>query len=141
LIAFNSSARIDFQSGFSLSSTDSRFHSANNVQPGRAPIVEVIPIRRNLRLHHHGRKDVGGIAHHHAVKARPGHADDRERVAVHQNALIHDLRIRTETPLPVTEAQDRDGIRFLHLIVRRHKETASNPLNTEFWSRRSRYMG
>src|SRR6185312_10297278 len=88
----------------------SRFETPEDVEPARAAIIEIVPSGRDLRLHHHWRKDVRRLANDDAPEVGRSHAHDGERMAIDQDAVIHYARIGTEAPLPISEAEYDDWI-------------------------------
>src|ERR1051326_6854947 len=105
------------ESGLRLLCGDSRFETTEDVEPARAAIVEIVPSRRDLRLHHHRRKDIRRLPNDDAPEVGGSHADHGERMAIDQDAVVHYAGIGPEAPLPISEAEYDDGIALLHLII------------------------
>ena len=75
---------------------DARLQPAEHVHPAAAPVVDVVPVRRHLRLHHHRHADAWHVADVHAVEAGLRDADDGERLVVDRDRLPDDPRIGAE---------------------------------------------
>ena len=102
---------------FRLLRRDARLQPRHNVQPPGSPLIQIVPARRNLRLHHHGREYIRRIAHNHAPKSRRRDAHHRERMVIQTNSLIQHARIAAKAPLPVAIAQHCNGVGFGRDIV------------------------
>ena len=85
--------------------------------PSIKAIVERVPSRRQLRLHHHRHEDLHWLADFDAVEPCLRDADDRERVAVDGGRSTDDGGIGTEPRCPEGVAQHGDWIGALQAIV------------------------
>ena len=92
--------------------------SSNDIQPTRTPVIEIVPSRSDLRLHHHWSKNVGRGSKDEALKAGRRYSDDRKRMAIYQDGVVHYSGVRTESSLPISVAEHDDRIAFLRLIIR-----------------------
>src|SRR5207237_6049785 len=74
---------------------------AYNRQPSRPPLLEIIPVGRDLGLHCHGHEQCRVVTTHNAVKPGRRNTDHRERASVDRNTLVDNLGIGTKTALPI----------------------------------------
>src|SRR2546430_17081672 len=81
------------QARLSLGQAHARLKPSNDIQPARTPVIEIVPSRSNLRLHHHGSKNIRGGAQHETFEARRCNAYDGKRMAVYEDAVIHHPRV------------------------------------------------
>src|SRR5271157_5433509 len=95
---------------FGLLAAYSRLQFSDDVQPTRLVVIEILASGHDFSLHHHGHENVGSVTHDHAVKAGRRNADDRERMTVHQDALIQNSGVAAEAALPIAETQHDYGI-------------------------------
>ena len=115
------------ESGLGHLGRDTRLQTAEDLQPAIATVVQRIPGRRYLRLHHHRDKDIARATHFHALVPRLRYADYRHRIAVYQNRLLQDFGIASELPLPepVREYRDRMCSRCAIILGRDQPARAS----------------
>src|SRR5205823_2103215 len=100
---------------------DPRLEPADNVQPPRAPIIQIVPSWSDLRFHHHGTEDVWRRAYNKASESRRSDSHNRERMTIDNDAVIDYMRIGAEATLPIAIAQNRYRIFPLRLIVGLHQ--------------------
>jgi hypothetical protein len=91
---------------FRLLRRHARLQPRHDRQPAAAAVLQVVPGRRHLRLHHHRHEHVGAFADDDAVEARRRDADDRHRLAVERHAAVEDRRVAIEAPRPVAVGED-----------------------------------
>ena len=91
--------------------------AAHDRHPAAATIVEIVPGRRHLRLHHHRHDDVAVRADLDAIEPGRRYADDRHRMAIDDNGAIENRGVATETPLPEAVAEHGDGMRSRRTVV------------------------
>ena len=102
-----------------LRARDAGLQPCEDVEPPAAPVVEIVPRRGHLRLHHHRRQDVGGLADLQAREALRGHADNGEGMAVDVDRLVQDRGITAEAAHPVAVAEHGDRMAAGRLVVGR----------------------
>jgi hypothetical protein len=119
------------QRGLRLLERHARLHPAEHVDPPAAPVVDVVPVRRDLRFHHQRYANARGVADVEAVESRLRDADDRERIILQRDAAADDRRIGCETVLPVVVAENRDRAVATHLVVVRRDDAADRRSDPE----------
>src|ERR1700678_276713 len=94
-------------------------------------VSKSIPIGRHLRLESYGNEKIGNLADLYARKPCATHADDRERVPIHDKLLVQNGRVETKAsfPIPVTENDHR--IRAGRRLIFRAEDTAHCRRNAE----------
>src|SRR5205807_9979385 len=60
----------------------------------------------------------------HAMTTERRNTNHSERMAIDRNTLVHKLEIGGGAALQIVKAEHRDGVAFLHQIVRGHQQTA-----------------
>src|ERR1035437_693949 len=113
---------------FGLLAAESWLELPDDVEPSGSAVLEILESRPYFGLHRHGRKQIGSVPHHHAVKTDRSDSEDGQGTAIDQKALVHDRRVRAEAALPITEAQDHDRVRTGHQVIRGNQNTARRRL-------------
>ena len=107
-----------------------RAQAANDVQPIRAVVVQVAPLRLNDRLHGHGHVEIGPAAPNHTVEARRRDSGDGERVTVDKQRLAGNRRLR-EMGSPEIVGEDGDRVGIGSSFVTWKQESAHSSLHTK----------
>ena len=107
-----------------------RAQAANDVQPIRAVVVQIAPLRLNDRLHGDGHVEIGPAAPNHTVEARRRDSGDGERVAVDKQRLAGNRRLR-EMGSPEIEGEDGDWVGIGSSFVTWKQEPAHSRLHAE----------
>ena len=79
--------------GLSLFTRDSGLESADNLQPPGAPLFEIVPVRRNDRLHRHRDENCRIVSAHNTVKAKGSNTNHSEWMSIDGNTLVDNLRV------------------------------------------------
>ena len=112
------------QSGLRLFQRHARLEAAEDLREAAAAVVEAVELSVSCVLHHHRDADLRRGSGLHAIEARAAHADDGERVAVQHDLPADDGGVGGEARLPVTVAQDGDGVAALYQIVLRAEDAS-----------------
>ena len=96
---------------FRLRTGDSRLQAPDQLHPIILAVVESIPVRRDLRLHGDRYIEVWDAAELDALESGLHDTHNRHRLVIHQQALVQQARVATESPFPEAVAQHDDGIR------------------------------
>ena len=107
-----------------------RAQAANDVQPIRAVVVQVAPLRLNDRLHGDRHVEIGALAPNHTVEARRRDSGDGERVAIDKQRLAGNRRLR-EMGSPVIEGEHSDRVGIWSRFVTRKQQPARSSLHAE----------
>src|SRR6476661_3119158 len=102
---------------FGLCTRDTWLQACHHRQPAASAIVEIVPRRGHLSLHHQRDHDIGGLTYLYTREAKGADADDGERMAVYADRLVQDRGIPAEPPLPVAVAENRNRMRAGRPIV------------------------
>ena len=100
---------------------DAGLQSAEDIDPAAAPVVDVVPVRRHLRLHHQRHADASARSRY---RRRRIPACDTpmigQRIVVDRDRLADDLRVGAEPVAPIVVAQHRNrAVASLFVVVRR----------------------
>ena len=110
---------------------ESRLQAANDVQPPALAIVETVPRRRDLGLHHDRHEEIGRRRADNAGEAVGRDAHDRHRRAVDRHHLVQNGRVAGETPLPEPIAQYHHRMRARRPVVVVGERAAEHRLHPE----------
>ena len=114
-----------------LAAGDTGFQAAEQVEPGVALVVELVPGRRDDGLHHHRHPHVGGYPAVGPFEARIRDAYDRERRAVQADRPADEVLRFGEAVTPEVVLQDDDGMGVLVPVVVRVQHAAEVGPDTE----------
>ena len=80
---------------------DARLHPAEDLQPPATAVIEIVPLRRHLRFHHHRHAHARRVSDIDAIEARLRHPDNREWIVVHDDRCSDDTGVGAKARSPV----------------------------------------
>ena len=119
------------QPGLGLRDGFTGLEASENVDPALAAIPHVGETRAHAGSHGHGHEHLRRETRLGSIEARLRHADDGQRIVVHQDAPPNDGRIARKSRLPICVAQNRIGMFARAQIVLRREEPSGGAVDSE----------